>query len=505
MRLFASVAALLLATSAANAERKEQAPRVVPLATLVTEALQQNYALRAARAETLAIESDVRAARSAFDPLLSLDPSYARGQQRALASDGLLSGRQTLRVGTGSLSGALPSSTAYSVSLDTRRTTQTNPALLLPGQSPESVDSTLSLTLTQPLLQGAGPAIARAPVRIAEAGAAAARARLGRTREQIVAEVETAYWSLGLAEALEKLARDSHGRAVELAKRNEKMLELKLITEVDAITARRGVQSRLAALLDAERNRADAAERLLFLVYGDATPQLTGEPPIATAPPPEQIPALGSLPALEAEALQGRSDLRAAELDLEGGRLATRLTHNALLPDLRLSGSYTTQVLGSDAFRLSDPSRVGDSAYDGWTLELSVLFPVANRAARAANARARYELESRRLGLASVQASVKSEVRSALRAVQVASERLRQAKIESEYAEQQYQASYKQLQLGLIDSFRFLQVEEEITSSDLSLQQARYSLALAGVSYRLALGTIADRYSAAAAPGPQMP
>lgn len=501
MKALASVAAVLLATSAGGAQPPEQ-DRVVPLATLVHEALQQNYALRAARTDTLAIESDVRAACSAFDPLLSLEPSYARGQRRVHDGDSVLEGRETLRVGTGSLSGALPSSTSYAVSLDTRRTTYGNTALLPPGQPAESVDSILSLTLTQPLLRGAGPAIARAPVRIAKLNASSARARLGRTREQIIAEVEMAYWSLGLAEALEKLARDSHGRAVELAERNEKMLELKLITEVDAITARRGVQSRLTALIDAKRNRADAAERLLFLVYGDATPLLTQDPPIRTAAPPDELPTVGALPAIEERALLDRGDLRAAQLAVEGSQLGRRLTKNALLPDVQLSGGYSTQVLGSDAFRLSDAVRAGDSAYDGWTLGLSVFFPVANRAARAADARARYDLESRRLALASARASVKSEVRSALRAVIAAGERLRQARIESRYAEQQYQASFKQLQLGLIDSFRFLQVEEEITSSELSLQQARYDLALAGVSYQLALGTIDDEYAETDSPTP---
>ena len=47
------------------------------------------------------------------------------------------------------------------------------------------------------------------------------------------------------------------------------MFDLELITEVDLISARRGLQQRLTALTDAVRRRQDAAERLWYYVYGE--------------------------------------------------------------------------------------------------------------------------------------------------------------------------------------------------------------------------------------------
>jgi len=95
--------------------------------------------------------------------------------------------------------------------------------LLAPGTLSPSVNSTLSFTLAQPLLRGRGRSLAQAPVNLASLAAESARARLGRTSEQTIAAVENDYWSLGLADAIERISRDSYQRARELMARNEKM------------------------------------------------------------------------------------------------------------------------------------------------------------------------------------------------------------------------------------------------------------------------------------------
>jgi outer membrane protein len=472
------------------------APAVVPLARLVHEALQLNLTLRSLRETTRSVETAIGSARSAFDPRIAVAPSYTRGGPRLLVEPGLLlTDSQNTGVFGSSVSGSLPTSTNYSLNLDSNWLDQAS-ILRPPGGLNPIVNTTLSFTVAQPLLRGRGSSIARAPVRQAELAAESADARLGRFTEQTIADVETAYWSLGLAEAVERLSRDSLERAREVLSRNERMLALALTAEVDVITSRRGVQQRLTSLTDAVRRRADAYERLVFLVYGERAPALVGvQPWILTEPPPDdyQGPMPGAAQ-LEETAVASRRDVQAARLDLAQNEIGTKVAKNALLPDVSLSATYSALALNTDSLRIFDTARVGDIDQRDWLVGVSFSYPVGNRAARSAYARARYDTAAAALALDSADAQTRAEVRAAARAIASDRERLGQAALSLKYAREQYAAGEKQLQLGLLDSFRLLQMEEDVANADLVYEQTRYELALSIASFELALGTIDRKY-----------
>jgi outer membrane protein TolC len=318
---------------------------------------------------------------------------------------------------------------------------------------------------------------------------------LGRTVEETIASVESAYWSLGFAEANERLSRDSYARARDLLARNDKMRELNLISEVDAITSRRGVQQRLASLTEAVRVRQDAVERLVYLVYGESgAGHLTDEPVLHTEPPPLDYPHPPPMADLEEHALRERRDFEAARLGLSQSEILKRLAKNSLQPDARLIASYSAQTLGTDRFRLFSTSRPGDLEQNDWRVGLSFSYPLGNRASRATYARTRYDADVQAAALASTEVLVRSEVRSAARAIEANGQRLAQAQLGFTYAKQQYEAGQKQLQLGLIDSFRLLQMDEDLANAELVLEQTRFELALAFSSFELAMGTIEQKY-----------
>ena len=494
------------ATAPAPAAEKPAPPpasRSLQLRVMVVAALQNNLALRSARASTSSVETGIQAAKSVFDPFLQLAPSFSEGDRSPLVEPGLiLSGNERSTQLSAGVNGMLPWSTSYAVSLDGSRRRQDNPLLLAPGELTPTANTSLTLTLAQPLLRGFGPGIAQAPVRQARLFASSSRAQLDRLTEQVIADVESAYWNLGLAAAFERISRESYERAQELMSRNERMRELNLISEVDAITSRRGVQQRLTTLTEATRRRKDAAERLIFLVFGESAERyLDPDLDFGTEPPPEQAPALPELAELERAALGTRSDLRAARFDVDQGEVATRIARNALLPDARLSLSYAAQTLGTADYRLFSVQRPGDLEANDWRVGVALSYPLWNRAARAANARATHDLEASQTALASAEQFVRSDVRSAARAIATNLERLEQARLSFDYARQQYDAGERQLQLGLVDSFRLLQMEEEVSSAALVFEQTRYDLALAISNFELAMGTNRRKYGAPTAEG----
>ncbi|HEY7819335.1 MAG TPA: TolC family protein, partial [Vicinamibacteria bacterium] len=295
---------------------------------------------------------------------------------------------------------------------------------------------------------------------------------------------------------IEKLSVDSYNRAVELLNRNQRMRELELISEVDLITSEQGEASRLTALTDARRQRQDAAQELIFLVYGARTAEelAARDLRITTQPREGEVPPLPPVEEIERNALETRHDVSAAELDLQAAEVVARVAGNSLLPELNVVGSLTAQTRNTDQIRLFTTSRIGDLEGRGWRAGLEFSYPLGNDFAEATHQRALLELQQRELFLATIENGVRSEVRDAVRGVLIGVERLAQAQLSLQYAQQQYEAAQQQLQLDLVDSFRVLQVEEEVTRAQLTLAQVRFELLQAITLYRLAVGTIDDGY-----------
>jgi outer membrane protein TolC len=493
----------VLQAQAAPAPPPEDTRKPLSLETLVRDSLTQNLTLTAARASTKSTATAVTAAQSAFDPLLNLSPSWDWSNQSILLPTSNEPGAPTAASpGTGTTdlyqataSGLTPISTSYSVGFTGDVATQTNQAILAAGVQSPSATSNLTFTVTQPLLRGIGPTYAQAPVKIAQYTADAAWATLDETTQQTIANVETAYWTLGLAEAVERLSRASYERSKELLGRNEKLLELKLLSEYDIITSRRGVEQRLATLTSSVRSRQDAAESLLFLVYGRKAPDMLAQrDAVRTELPNTDVPPPPPMPEIEKEALENRRDYLAAHLDVLGSQLQTRLNKNALLPGLNVSGAYNVSTTGVSNIRLSGLERVGDIAGHDWKVGVNFTYPILNRAARAAYDKARFDTENFTENLASTENLVRGQVRTAARGISADLETLKSAQASFDYSKKEYEGGLKQLQLGLIDSFRLLQIDDDVSSAEQVLEQTRYDLAQQITNYNLALGTIGRRY-----------
>ena len=99
-------------------------------------------------------------------------------------------------------------------------------------------------------------------------------------------------------------------------------------------------------------------------------------------------------------------------------------------------------------------------------------------------------VELRRIELALAENQVRLEVRAAARALEAGQERLAAASEAASLARAQLEAERQRLDLGLGDSFRLLETEENAVQAELEEVRARYDLARAASFYRLATGTV---------------
>ncbi|NIM48268.1 MAG: TolC family protein [Gemmatimonadales bacterium] len=457
----------------------------VSLPELVDAALEHALTLRGGRLNVTVAEAGVLSARSTFDPLLQANADLDRSGVSG-SSPGPFEFTSRGRKLTTGVAGTLPISTQYSVSLNsTFRSPQTDAT----GNPLGEYDNTLSVALTQPLLRGFGSAGGAAQLAAAGRSLQAAEARLTRLVEETIATVEIRYWTLAQTEEAEAVAAQSLERAQILLQRNEELRRLDKINEVALITSQVGVATRRNSLLQATQRRQDALDDLVFFVYGaGAAARLRALGVfIQTDRAPVQIPRLPALDGAIATALVERNDLVAARQDAEAIHISARVSGNALLPTLNLTAAYTATVNNADAIRFS-AGAIGTQS-TGWSVGASALFPLFNSQARATHRELNSLADQQDFAVLSVENVVRNDVRQTMRGIEIGTQSLAVADSALRLALRQYDMERQRLELGLSESFRLLQFEDQVANSETAEIAARYALAIAVTRYQLAAGS----------------
>lgn len=435
-----------------------------------SRAARRNLSLRAEALSPRTAATELQAARAGFDPTLtaSIDRSWSRTQTHALPSSRSELTTTSAEVGVAQ---TLPPGTRYAVSAQHARS---RTATTTSGGTPTHT-ADVGVSVTQPLLEGAGRAAAYAGVDAAAAGLEAARARALRREAVTAAEIDAAYWALAEAEESERIAEESWRRASTLLERNLALLREGLIAEVEVLTAKDGLAARREAWIAAVLERAGRAETLLFLADGADAPARTVLPSAASEPPLPQLPPDAAT--LEARALRDRPDLAAAAADARAASIRERRAQNALLPNLDVTASAGT---GGRAGRFGSAwDGVSDNDEPSWSVGAALTVPLGNRADRADAEAAAIEIERRRLAVASLSNEIRLEVRDAHRAVSLGIARL-EAALESERTSRaRWTAETRRLELGLGDTLRVLEAEQAAASAALGAARARFAVASA--------------------------
>lgn len=449
----------------------------VTLEELVHVALDRSLELESARLTRRLAEADVDRFGGEFDPSFRLSGSFS--------TDPLNPDLEARRYSAG-FAKTLGLGTELELDLIADR----SEALTDITGFPVTHDTDLALSFRQPLLDGLNTR--GADFRVARAFRDAARHRFGRSRERVVARIENLYWALAEAEAVEAVRLRSFEIARALAFRNRQLLDRDLVARVDLLTARSGVELRRANLVEARRRRRDASEALIFAAYGEDAPRRLAQDslPMKTVDVDLELPTATDVDRVAARALEGRLDVRAALQELEGARIREGAASNALLPELTLDGSLRTAGRAGSVETAFDelPEDVS------WSVGLTFSAPLGNRTDRGLHLGARTREELRTVDLTLSRNDVRQDLRRAARAVVFGQERSEAASRSAELAAAQLDAERQRLELGLGDSFRLLQIEENAVQADLLSVRARFDLARAVTDYALATGEVDQRY-----------
>lgn len=475
-RIAAGVVLAVGVPSAGSAQSTGAALRLGP-ESAVSLAIANNLNLESARRSPEIADFNVLAANSAWAPSVLATVNQDRVDSPASTSFDRALGVVTDRQVSSqlSLSQRLPWGASYEVGWSSRR--RTNNSLLNRFQ-PE-VNAAATARVTQPLLRGFSIDPARADRSRSLQARERAEFDLDGTVTSLRREVLYAYWQWVYMRDLRDVAAEALALARALLEGNRERVAARAMAATDVIEAEAEVARRDEAVIIAEKNVANAEDRVRLLVMDPRAPEYHA--PLEPAGVLE-VETLTEGVDPVARALATRSDIRIQKSLVETSTVTARQLRNEALPDVSVSVGYSAQALGGTeliregglgtpvigALERGFGSVLGDLGhlrYPGWSMQLSVGYPVGAALAKANAARATVETRRGELSLLALEQRVATEVRTAQREVAANERRLQSTATAVSLAERRLAAEEEKFLVGLSTSFFVFQAQRDLAGA----------------------------------------
>ncbi len=346
----------------------------------------------------------------------------------------------------------------------------------------------LDLRYQQPLLRGFGRTATEQQLLVARINSTINRESFDLEVQRVVQEIGSGYWSLVEAREQLRVAEESLGLAKELHQNNKIQVEVGTLPPLETVNSEAGIArsqndiiGRRGQLQDAE----DVLRRLLNLDQG-----ALWDTPIEPTTAAEMAFIDIDVDQAIATTLERRSDLKRKTLEIESAQINHKVAKNGLKPQLDLDASYGFNGIGGrtdlgngaiDPGGFSDAlNQILDRNFEGWSASLSFSYPIRNQAAKARYATSELALDRNRVEYTDLEQSAITSVRRLARAVRTAAEQIESARVSSRLQRKNLEAEQKRYENGLSNSFRILEIQQD-------LSQALRDEVSAIVGYRQAL------------------
>jgi outer membrane protein TolC len=438
-------------------------------------------------------------AQEKFIPTLSLSARTQKTENAAysyLDSAGASTITQSQNYNFLSVSQALPTGGSLSLGFTgSRNTTNTRGITIDPRYG-----TTLSFSLSQPLLRNFGFKTSRRDILVASNNLGVSEESLRSTLMTTVYNVENAYWNLVYSIANLDVRQQSLKLAQDLLEKNQRSVEIGTLAPMEVLSAQAEVATREADLIQAETQIQSNVDQLKLLL------NITGEEDKAvTSIVPKDKPTYTlrevNLEEAIAAAIRNRSELKIAQLGLNSDHLNLSYAKNQALPDLSLSAGYSSPGIdGTRIFYVGDPllgvvdytvpggmggalKQTAKFQYPNWNLGLTFNLPLANVFSRAALAQARLNLRQDMLDLENQKDQIYVEIKNAVRAVESNYKRILAYTKARELAAQKLAAEEEKLRVGMSTNYMVLSYQRDLAT-------ARISELNAIVSYQVSIAAL---------------
>jgi len=347
----------------------------------------------------------------------------------------------------------------------------------------------ISLALTQSLLRGFGRGANLANLRKAKISVEISREELRAVAENLVAQVEKAYWDLYLAKEEISIQQESLELALRQLNESNERVAVGKLAEIELAAVNAAVASRRESLIDAHSRYEKARLQFLYLLNPQEQDIWSMNPVTKDSPfIPEDT--MDSVEVHEQLGLKYRSDLQQAKLYLEQGELDVQQTKNGLLPRLDFFISYGRSTYAES---FSDALPDLQSPFDDLSAGLTFNMPISNRNAKANYRRSLYAKEQMELSVKNMEKLVALDVRSAYVEAVRSRQLIEATRVTRELQQINMDAELEKFRVGKSTNFLVLTAQSIFTAGKLDEARAMVDYLNALIDLYRLQGTLLER------------
>lgn len=243
---------------------------------------------------------------------------------------------------------------------------------------PESYESDLRLSISQPLLRNAGREASTYSIRIQalETQIAESRAKLEIIRQ--LANVDRAYWRLYAAKELLKVRQEQYDLAKTQLAQAERRVRAQVAADVEVVRAQSGVAERLDGIIRAD-NAVRNFQRDLKRVMNEAGIPINSAIVLDLTSVPRPVAFEINEGQFADAAVANRMEMLELELRLAQDYSTIDFQKNQALPLFTTDFSYTINGLGDSLGNSVELAK--DNNFEDWSVGATLEVPLGNEAA----------------------------------------------------------------------------------------------------------------------------
>ncbi|MCC7407050.1 MAG: TolC family protein [Phycisphaeraceae bacterium] len=381
----------------------------------------------------------------------------------------------------------LPLRTGGSVSLDVPMSRGELFGPAAPGAVDPYYSAGTAITLSQPLLRGAGFRANTHGLRLARYQSQIAQAETKLQVISVLAAVDRVYWRLYAARRELEVRRQQHDLAVRLLEKSQRLVAAGVSSDVEVIRSRTGVAESLEAIITSDNAVRDRQRELKRVLNRPDLPM----PSTTTLVPASEPAALWydlDESRLMDVALRSRMEMLRIELQLAQDASTQSYLRNAALPLVTVGYTYGLRGLGatpSDAWDL-----YFNKDYREHRVTLSVEVPLGNEAAQSRLRAATLTRLQRMLSKQQQELQVRQEVLSAVDQLHANWQRILVNRQRVVLAARSLDAEQRQFEQGLRTATDVLDAQTSLADAESSLNAALTEYEIAKVDLAFATGTV---------------
>jgi outer membrane protein len=357
-----------------------------------------------------------------------------------------------------------------------------------------ALTSGLNMNFTQPLLRNRGREVNRLPIVIAKTRFRSAQYNLTDQLMRLLQTAELAYWAVIEARESLKVQEQALQLFDTLLKRSQRELELGAISPLEIYQPQQQYASQEVFVTQARYRLAQAEDALRRQMGADLDPQYRSmaiELSETVLPPTDDRPF--DKEQIVEVAMRKRPDLRSALNNIEVDDLTIKQAKNSLLPDLSLTGTYTSSGRGGQFFQRTNvfagdgtsnsvinviPGGLGDAlsqtfqfTYPTYGFGLTLRLPIRDRRAQADFADATVSKRLNSLRARTTEQGIRLEVLNAVNQVENSRASVKLAQVRLDFSQKRVEAEQKRYDLGVTTIFFVIQAQNDLVSAQADLVQ----------------------------------